>query len=96
MTPESMEVISTMQKEIETLQSRVLNSTALKEMDQQMQDRITTLVDNSAKLNEVQRKQMQQVLAKVDELEASQSLLTEQPREQMAQKIEQLIQSEAF
>ena len=53
MTPESMEVISTMQKEIETLQSRVLNSTALKEMDQQMQDRITTLVDNSAKLNEV-------------------------------------------
>ena len=83
-----------MQEEIEYLQGRMLDAYSLKELDQQMQDRVTTLVDNNTKLGNVQRKQIKGVQAKIDQLEAGYSLITEEQSEQLAAKIAQYLETD--
>ena len=60
-----------------------------------MQDRVSSLVENNTKLGKVQRKQIQGIQGKVEQLEKGYSIITEEQSQKLTAKIEQYMESEA-
>ena len=69
LTSDSVKLVKKMQEQIQIVQKRMLDANALKDLDTQMQERVSELVENSSKLANAQRKQIQGVLNKVEQLE---------------------------
>ena len=69
LTSDSVKLVKKMQEQIQIVQKRMLDANALKDLDTQMQERVSELVENNSKLANAQRKQIQGVLNKVEQLE---------------------------
>ena len=93
MTEQSLLIVKKMQEEIEFLQKRMIDAYSLKELDQQMQERVSTLVDNNTKLGKIQRKQIKGIQDKVLQLESGYSLVTESQSTRLQAKIAEYMES---
>lgn len=93
MTEQQVHVVKKMQEEIEFLQQRMLDAYQLKELEQQLQERVTSLVDNNTKLGKVHRQQIQALQDKMQAIEAGYSLLTAEHSATLQDKIGEFLAS---